>query len=195
VTGSAGVRAIAGAARDAAIDQAVAAAEQLELLPSRFKPGTRAHAEAVAASARRKAGRPVGALNLATRQRIELVQRLFGDPLMESARWLLHSPDAMARELGCTTLEAFDRQEEIRKDLRRFMYAPLAPVDGDGNAVAPTFNLTIGARRAGADGRAPWDYEGGPALDITPQETQQNQALPQPPDAVSHGAASHEEGK
>lgn len=175
-----GVEAIAEAAREAV----PAPVEQLELLaPTRFAPGSQQHAEMVE---RTRRGRPLNARNIATRKAIEVVRRLFGDPMVESARQLLHTPESLAAELNCTKLEAFDRLEKIRADLRRFMYAPLAAVDGQGNVVAPTFNMMVGGAVQGADGRPPWVYEGGPIIE-------QNQALPAPANDVSDDAASDDE--
>lgn len=192
MTAPAGVAAIAEAAAAAVPGEL----EQLELLPpTRFEPGSEEHARMIERVRRDRAGRPPGARNLATRRVLEVVRRLFGDPVMESARQLLHTPETLAAELGCSKLEAFDRLERIRADLRTFMYARLAPVDGQGNAVAPRFELSIGGRLQGADGRPPWDYEGGPALEASAQETQQNQGLPSPANDMSHGELSHGEAK
>jgi hypothetical protein len=174
--------------------------EQLDLLPpTRFMPGTSSYAKLVERVKRERAGRPPGARNLATREVLAFVRRLFGDPVIERARWLRHTPQTLAAELGCSKAEAFDRLDRIRADLQRLFYAPLAPVDGAGNAVPPTFNLTIGGRQAGGPGRLPWDYEGGPVLDAAPdrpaQESEQNQALLAEALAVSHGEVSHGDAK
>lgn len=186
-----GAGAVAAAVAQAAGDGA--GDEQLELLPpSRFAEGKPYHVEMVEAVRRHGAGRPPGARNIATRDAVAFIRRVIGDPMIESARWLSHTPETLARELRCTPIEAFDRLERIRADLRRFMYAPLAPVDGHGNAVVPRFELTIGGAVAGGPGRVPWDYEGGPQL---VQETQQNQALLASPPVASQTAASHENAK
>src|SRR3990172_2633839 len=91
-------------------------------------------------------GRPPGAQNLVTRQAREFVRRVFGDPLIESARWLLHTPETLAKELNCTIADAFDRLEGIRRDLRPFFYAKLAPTDAEGRPVVPQFAMVIGDR-------------------------------------------------
>lgn len=189
MTTAEGVRAIAAAAAEAA----PSAAEQLELLerlaPTRFTPGSVQHDEQRARL--RAAGRPIGAKNLAQKAAVELVRRLFGDPMVERARWLLHSPESLATELGCTKLEAFDRQDKIRADLMRFVYAPLAATDGQGNAVAPVLQMFVGGRAAGADGRPPWDYDGGPTLDQAVEKPSVSDA----PGDVSYGGPSYEEDK
>src|SRR5437899_11449811 len=100
----AGVRAVAEAAAGAVAHEA----EQLELPPAtRFEPGSIEHDKMVAEVKRDRAGRPPGARNIATRDAITVVRRLFGDPMVERARVLLHTPASLARELGCSQLEAF----------------------------------------------------------------------------------------
>src|SRR5262245_32094165 len=140
--------------------QAPAEAEQLELLPpTRFEAGSEEHGRMVEAVRRDRAGRPPGARNLATRDMVAFVRRTIGDPFHESARLLLHSPATLAAELGCTKLEAFDRLERIRADLRPYIYARLAPTDANGLAVPPTFVMAIGAGRSSASSspaEAPW---------------------------------------
>lgn len=186
------VGAIEAAAGDLERARAAEAAAQLELLPpSRFEPGSTSHNQALEKIKRLGVGRPAGAQNKATREVKDLVRRLFGDPMVESARYLLHTPETLARELSCPIAEAFDRLERIRADLRRYFYAPLAAVDGDGNAVAPVLNMTFGNGSGPAGGGKPWEY-----LDVTPSpETQQNQALSQSADDVSHAEQSQAEPK
>lgn len=165
------------------------AEEQLELLPpTRFKTDgdgfdRTAHGQMVASVRRDRAGRPPGAKNVATRDAVAFIRRLMGDPLIESARWAMHTPESLARELDCSKLEAFDRLEKIRADLRRFVYAPMSPVDDQGNVVPPQFNLVIGGGNAAvvSAGGAPWEY-------LKPQ---QNQSLGQPAGDVSHAELSH----
>lgn len=173
----------------AAVETAKAAEpEQLTMLPpTRFMPGNRRHQELERAIAHDRAGRPPGAQNKATREIKALCLKLFGDPLVEDFRWAQHTPQTLARELGCTLLEAFDRLVEIRKDLRRFYYAPMAAIDADGNAVAPFMHLSIGGQaQGGPEARAPWLYA---------QTIEQNQQVAEAPVAVSHDPVSHGEPK
>lgn len=185
--------------RPAAVDaiaEAVAerrepAAEQLELLPpSRFAEGDERHARMVEAVRRHRAGRPPGARNIATRDAIEFIRRVFGDPLIESARVAMHTAETLAAELGCTKLEAHDRLEEIRKDLRRYMYAPRAPEDGEGNALPPTLVVVASGEKAGVtvDGKplAPWEQAA--------QEIKQIQSVSAEPPGVSQADKSHGNG-
>jgi hypothetical protein len=128
-------------------------AEQLELIPTRFAPGTKRHAAQLRKAA---GGRPRGSGNIASREVIAFVKKMFGDPMVESARWLLHTPETLAAELGCSKLEAFDRLERIRSELRKFFYAPKSPVDDDGKPV-PVFNLVIGgAMQPAGEASVPW---------------------------------------
>lgn len=171
-----------------------AAGEQLDLIgvPSHFDhEGAQSGGEVrvIAASARRR-GRPAGAQNLATRDMLDFCRRVFGDPVMRGFQWLEHTPETLARALGCTRLEAFDRLETIRKSLQPLFYANQAPVDAEGKAV-PIFNLSIGgAASSGPGAKPPWLYEGGPTID-----NEQNQALSAPDPVQSHDAQSHEEPK
>lgn len=171
--------------------------EQLALLPpSRFaadgfEPDAARARRSIDAVRRDRAGRPPGARNLATRQMLDFVRRVVGDPVLERARWTMLTPESLAAELGCTKLEAFDRIDRIRSELARLWYAPLAPVDGQGNAVVPSFNMLIGGAPTHQDGSArPWDY-----LDLKPAETQQNQGFSEGAPNVSHGDVSHDEAK
>jgi hypothetical protein len=68
------------------------------------------HRELEERIARDRAGRPPGARNLATRDAIAFIRRVFGDPLVERARWLRHTPETLAAELQCSKLEALARK-------------------------------------------------------------------------------------
>jgi hypothetical protein len=164
--------------------------EQLDLSlpPTRFEPGSAAHDELVAHIKRDRIGRPRGSRNLVTRDALKLGRQVAGDPILESVRWLQHTPATLAAELGCTKLEAWDRLEKIRADLRPYYYARQAPVDGEGNAVLPSFTMVIGGRSSAANDQPPWIYEGGPAIE-------QNQQLSEAEPDVSHGDVSHGEPK
>jgi len=195
-------RPLAGAeAVSAAADLAagMSEAEQLALLPVSVKSDAFGHADALRAGVeRRRRGRPAGAQNLATREMLKFVRQVLGDPLLERARDAMHTPETLAAELGCTKLEAFDRLDKIRADLARFYYAPLAPVDDQGKAVAPFFAMYAPGAQVAVDAsgeaRKPWEGEwSGYSAPIT--ETQQNQALPASARDVSDGGLSDETGK
>lgn len=163
--------------------------------PSRFDAGhgqgEKARNHVIAAHRARGAGRPAGAQNLATRDVKAYVQRLFGDPMIESARMAMHTPLSLSIELSCTLLEAARFLEDIRKDLRRYFYAPMAAVDDQGRAVTPQFALLIGGQAVGAEGGAPpWltDPEVRGAL----EKEQQNQRVIDAAAEVSHDGKSHD---
>jgi hypothetical protein len=163
------------------------------LPPSRLDPVAAAagRAEVAAAARVRGVGRPPGARNLATKQVKEFIVKMFGDPMIESARWLLHTPASLGRELGITVVEAFDRQQRIREALMPFIHAKIAPVGEDGRAM-PFFQLIMGAS-TGADraGLAPWldDPEIAAALE---HEGQQNQGVSDADREKSYGESPTE---
>jgi hypothetical protein len=190
-TGKAAVAGVIASALDAAV--AEAEAMQLDMLPglagsSRLPDETKAE---IVAAVKRKPGRPPGATNLVQRDMLQFIRRVFGDPLEGRARWLMYEPAQLAQVLGCTTAEAFDRQDRIRADLSKLYYAPLAAVDDGGNAVVPRFTMVLGgqnalARDASGAPRPPWEYD----LEHN-EETQQNQGFLASGDGVSHGKVSH----
>ncbi len=119
--------------------------------------------EAIAANAadERKRGRPKGAENLSSRQLREMLVRAGGHPLIHLARWATLTPEELAKRLGCSVVEAFDRQVAIWDKLAPYVAAKLAPTDEKGNAV-PGLVISIGdqAINAGigvsAGGSPPW---------------------------------------
>ncbi|KPG01798.1 hypothetical protein IP86_03030 [Rhodopseudomonas sp. AAP120] len=164
---------------------------QFDLLPpTRFHPVDhegehRKMAERVATNRR---GRPPGAQNKTTREMLDFVRKTIGDPLLESARWLLHTPESLAAELGCDVAEAFDRLEKIRSDLRPYFYAKQAPVDAQGKPV-PGLTMMFsgqGGPQIAADGtpRPPWLY-----LQDLDAPSEQNQRLIDVSPSVSNGDA------
>lgn len=176
------IRAVAESAADDVV------ARQLDLLPGAGNAMAETHAEIVQAVERRGRGRPKGARNVATREVVDFIRRTIGDPLIESARWLLLEPSEMAKLIGCTTAEAYDRQEAVRQYLARYMHAPLAAIDGQGNAVVPRLTMVLGGQHAhlSASGAElpPWEAHLA--------QLEQNQQLSAPANDASHGAPSHE---
>lgn len=139
-----------------------------------------------------RAGRPPGAQNKTTRETLDFVRKALGDPLIESSRWAMHTPDSLAIVLGCSKAEAFDRLEKLRADLRPYFYAKQAPVDSDGKAVP---GLTVefhghGAGQRDQDGRElpPWLRTEG-----DPTAHEQNQRLIDVSPNVSHDDVSHDD--
>lgn len=151
--------------------QLPAPAEQLDLLAASQRPSSeRFHVSSpsgrkhfiadgpLAAEIQRtgKAGRPTGAKNLATRELKEwIVQLLGGTPQERLARWAMLEPEELARRLGCSVADAFDRQVKILEGLAPYLMAKMVPVDEKGNAV-PFIQLVTGGQVQGADGQVPW---------------------------------------
>ncbi len=149
--------------------------EQLDLLAASQRPsGDRLSWDAgkVAGEVERtaKAGRPKGAQNLATRDLKSWIVRLLGGtPQEQMARWAMLEPEEMARRLGCTVAEAWDRQQAIRRELAPYFMARMQPVDDQGRPV-PLVALSIGGQVGASDGRAPWEvWFARDAVDVTPE--------------------------
>lgn len=185
--------AVASEIAAAAADAAAAEGEQLDfMMPPTRTSMTRhelARVEKAVKSDRR--GRPPGAENIATRQMLDFVRKVFGDPVLRRFQYAEHTPESLSIVLGCSKLEAYDRLMALWADLQKLFYANLAQVDGSGNAVAPRLTMVFPGQSApaiGQDGtiRPPWMYI---------EETQQNQALLAPADDVSHDDVSHGENK
>jgi hypothetical protein len=169
--GRGAVRELAGAtAEQLAAERDRQAAAQLSLLAPTRLDGPRAaeqrrKIESDVARAR-GVGRPKGAENLATRE-IKAFLRSHGyDPVVARWRWLLHTPETLATELGCTKLEAFDRLDRINAEMRKLFYADAPMLDDEGKPL-PAFQLTIGGQnvavQVNADGSkarvAPWETD------------------------------------
>jgi hypothetical protein len=168
------------------------AEEQLDLvalLPPSTAPAGRqekAREQVLAAHRARGAGRPPGATNLATRQAKDFILKVFGDPLVESGRWLLHTPDSLAIVLDCSKAEAFDRLQRIREELLPYFYARLAPVDGAGNAVVPFLQLNIGGQgQTPGASLPPWMND--PEVQAAIEKAERKQQVIDGDPSVSHG--------
>lgn len=136
-------------------------AEQLDLLATSQRPSAERlswNDGKLAAEVERtgKAGRPKGAQNLATRElKTWIVHLLGGTPQEAMARWAMLEPEELAKRLGCTVAEAFDRQQKIRMELAPYFMARMQPVDDQGRPV-PFVALAIGGQVGNANGGAPW---------------------------------------
>lgn len=108
--------------------------------------------------ARRRRGRPPGAQNVST---VQWRKYLFGPgramPQKFLGDWLLVSPEELAQRLGCTVLEAFDRQRAIAAELAPYAMAKAAPVDENGKPV-PFLQFNFGSEEA-AQVLPPWEIE------------------------------------
>lgn len=184
-------RAAAGAVSAAIERLAQDEPAQLSMLPTQFGPQTNRQRVVLEHVKHNRRGRPLEARNLATRQALDFVRKVLGDPLIERARMAMHTPASLALELGCTKLEAAEFIDRIRADLQRMFYAPLAPVDGDGQAVRPFLAMQVNGHSVTIEGGdTPWA-----ARERVTRETQQNQAFPASSAPQSHGPQSHEEPK
>jgi hypothetical protein len=176
---------IAAAAGAAA---AASATEQLELMPAMRPSLTDSQVERVETAIKAdRRGRPPGAQNKTTREMLEFVRKLCGDPLERRFRYAMHTPETLAIELGCSKLEAFDRLDRMWSEIAKYFYAQQAQVDGAGNSVAPRLTMVFPGQSAPAitaDGRIqpPWMYI---------EQREENQALSAPEQSVSHDGVSH----
>lgn len=121
----------------------------------------------------RKAGRPKGAQNLVTQEMKRwLVQLLGRTPQEWRIRWLMIEPEELAKRLGCSVADAFDRQDRIAKELQPYFMAAMQPVDDQGRPV-PLVALSIGGQVGQANGATPWSVwqtqAGDAAIDVTPE--------------------------
>lgn len=139
-------RAIAGTR----IDEA-----QLDMLGQALPVGVwigREDGERVAqvAQGERKAGRPPGSTNLATRELRKALHAMGLDSVWEMARWALLSPEELAARLRCTVAEAFDRKLQLLDRIAPYQHARLAPTDDAGNVV-PDMVMVLGGRAMTGD--------------------------------------------
>lgn len=106
--------------------------------------------------AERRGGRPAGARNRKTKEWVEYLQRRYPSPLVALAETYSRPVAELARELGCTRLEAFDRQIEAAKHLAPYMHQKLPTAIEVGTpegiplwlAVSPAMAAEVGARDA-----------------------------------------------
>lgn len=175
---------------------AAAAEVQLDLVPPGRESMTSGEQDRFdRAVAHGKVGRPPGAQNKTTRDMLDFIRKTLGDPMLESARWAMHTPESLSLVLSCSKAEAFDRIERLRADLRPYFYAKQAPVDTDGKPV-PGLTMTVVGQvgvTIGADGEElpPWlRNQGDPTAH---EKSEQNQRTIDVEPAVSHSDVSHDD--
>jgi hypothetical protein len=90
-------------------------------------------------------GRPPGARNLATREWCDHLLRKYGSPLEVLAQMARAPTDAVARELGCTRLEAYTAKRHAAESLAPFLHPKLATVEvhPPGHPDGPPSILTL----------------------------------------------------
>ena len=194
--------AMAAASGELAAIKAAAEGDQVELfdIPTRFsalRGGERA--DAIAALERAKAehrgrGRPEGAQNKSTAQLKEYLLKRGTHPLQQLMRWSMHTPESLAKELGCTPLEAFKELRTMWSDMTRYFVAPMVPVDETGQAV-PFFQMIFGGSAGAPLGAAgdipPWERRDAMAQGNGGQSVQNQQVIDAEP-IVSHDTVSHD---
>jgi hypothetical protein len=117
-------------------------AEQLELLEA---PGL----------ARRGPGRPPGTLNRRTEQWVKLILARYASPLVALAETYHRPVQELARELGCTKLEAFQEQQKAAIALAPYLHQklPLA-LHIEGKGVVPVVLVPLDQQGESYDGNS-----------------------------------------
>jgi hypothetical protein len=178
--------AVNGAGAEIAGAEKLAAGEQVEMfaVPTRFRPEDPRHAEQLERT--RRPGRPPGAVNKSTAAFRDYLLARGVNPLEQLMRWSLHTPESLAAELGCTTLEAFRELRVLLCELAPYFASKVVATDAEGRAVPQFMMVFGGAGNGNAPGAAaPWLY----------LEHEQNQPLGDGAPAQSHGAQSHGQAK
>lgn len=157
------------AASEVAAELAAADGEQLGFFaPPIPDEAKRAEIVADAEARERKAGRPKGATNIATRQLREYVLSRGKNPVIWKISWLTMTVEQLAEYLKIKPAEAFDRQLAIANSLQGIVLPNLAATDAAGNAV-PNINMVFGGGTSSGVGpdRPPWEYLEGEVVGVT----------------------------
>jgi hypothetical protein len=168
-------------------------AEQLELMavPTRFT-GARADALQLALRHRHGAGRPPGAQNLGTKEFREYLLGRGVSPLQQMMQWAMHTPTSLAAELQCSRIEAMKLLKDLWGELAPYLHQrmPLA-VEVDQRTAGVLILGHISADQAAAIGAR----MGVAALELRPNEIEENPTNSTVEGEPSHGVASHDEAK
>lgn len=164
---------------EAAREAAAGAQDDLFSLPTRYA-GDLADVQREKArnqASARGVGRPPGAQNKATRDMRDFLRARGFDPLVWMVRWAQHTPETLAAELRCSSLDAFDRLHRLHAEMAGYFYGRMLPVASDGRE-PPTFVMVVPAAAAQLAGgeRPPWEYGSQEA----------------PRQALSHAPQSHD---
>lgn len=151
--------AVAAAAQGLAAGKPAPVQDEMFAAPAIPAPGQRLEGQALAdeQERRRKAGRPPGSQNKATKQLREWLLRGGVLPQKWMMDFLLVEPEQLAQRLKCTVLEAFDRQVSLADKLAVYMMPRMAPTDDAGKAV-PVFEFHLGSS-GGAGDVPPWELD------------------------------------
>lgn len=121
---------------------------------------------------KRGAGRPPGAMNVATKEWQEYLLANHTSPLIGEARTSMMTPMDLARALGCTLLEAFDRIHRSRAFIARYMHQEMPKAIDIGGAGGITLVIGTIAEGAAAQGDAGALQIEGTLVDDTKKEKQ-----------------------
>jgi hypothetical protein len=164
-----------------------AAPQQLGLLADQaeaYEPAT----DSMPFPERRGPGRPKGAPNKRTADFARYIQSRYGDLLTGLAAVAFTPIEELARDLGCTKLEAFDRWLKVRAELLPYVHAKLPAEAVIKHEQLPT--LVIGELHVGTGGAVQLGPEGLRAMSIGPSEQYQGVSLDLA--AKSHDGQSHD---
>lgn len=193
-----GIAALAAGLDPRSLPLTGAAPQQLGLLDDQadeYEPAASSAPFANSAE-RRGPGRPKGAPNKRTAEFARYILTRYGDLLTGMAEVAFTPIDELAKELGCTKLEAFDRWLKVRAELLPYVHAKLPAEAVIKHESLPT--LVIGELRVGGAGGSAAvriGPDGVQALSIGPDApSEQNQGLGPALDAKSHDAKSHGDG-
>jgi hypothetical protein len=90
-------------------------------------------------------GRPPGARNRTTRDWLEYLGRKYGSPLEVLAQMARAPTDQLAKELGCTKLEAYVQKRHAAESLAPFLHPKLSTVElyPPGHPMGPPSLLSL----------------------------------------------------
>lgn len=127
---------------------------------------------------KKRAGRPPGAINVATKEWQEFLLANFTSPLIGAARVQMMTPMELATALGCSLLEAYDRIHKAREFVARYMHQELPKainVEGANlvNVLVTASDAAAGGIEVEAIGQVTvieHEQPGDGARDVTPRE-------------------------
>jgi hypothetical protein len=143
-------------------------AQQLDLLPLPLLPASClpvVENYAIKVSGNRGAGRPAGSINRNTKEWREYILQRYQSPLIAMAETYSRPTEVLAKELGCSKLEAFNLQQKAAADLAPYVHQkmPMAIEAGEGGLI----NLIINTG-------SPEKTTDFPTIEIIPMETSEN---------------------
>lgn len=148
-----------------------AQAVQLELLPLKPAGALAAGAENLVPSVRGP-GRPAGSKNKNTQEWRDYILGRFTSPLIALGDTFTRGVADLAKELGCTKLEAFKLQIQAAKELAPYVHQkmPIAVDAGEGGLIHLTINHAAATAQMGAAAVPA-------AIEILQEKDEENQLL------------------